>query len=319
MYDLVALGELLIDFTPTAPRTFYANPGGAPANVLAACANMGLKTAFIGKVGQDDFGRMLQKDLAEAGVGTEGLIFTQAAPTTLAFVQLDERGDRSFTFVRKPGADTLLCSEEVDYALLDGARAFHFGSVSMTDEPSRTATLSAAAYAKNKGLLVSYDPNLRPPLWQNTQTAKEVMLQGLALADIVKVSEEEVEFLTGAKTLEDGAKQLLVLGPQVIFTTLGPKGCLYVSHSASGTLPTYDLPVADTTGAGDAFMGGILTAILESKRPLADMLSAGSLAAMADFANAVGSLATTKPGGIRAMPRRTEVTLCMQTSTKLLL
>lgn len=318
MVDIVALGEVLIDFTPTAPRTFYANPGGAPANVLAAGARLGLKTAFIGMVGDDDFGVMLARDLENADIDTTGLKVTKAAPTTLAFVQLDEKGDRSFTFVRSPGADMMLTTENVEYGLIDNAQIFHFGSLSMTDEPSRSATLAAAGYAKKAGKIVSYDPNLRPPLWKSMDAARTEMRKGFAFADIVKISEEEVEFLYGTRDLAAGAAALHAEGVKLVFITLGPKGCYFSSGEASGCLPTYDLPVVDTTGAGDAFMGGILFGVLESGVGLEELAKAPRLEMLADFANATGALATTKPGGILSMPLRAHVEECRSKAPKLI-
>ncbi len=317
--DLVAFGELLVDFTPTAPRTFFANPGGAPANVLAAATRLGLRTAFIGMVGDDGFGHMLEADLKKVGVDTTGLRYTQTACTTLAFVQLNESGDRSFTFVRKPGADTMLRGADVDYNLINNARAFHFGSLSLTDEPSRSATFQAVLCAKNNGLLISYDPNLRPLLWANMEEAKEYMLEGMGLADIVKVSGEELEFLTGISDIEAGAAALQAMGPALVLVTLGPAGCAYHTGTHFARQPTYDLVVQDTTGAGDAFIGAVLTYILSSKKPLATMLVPAILDKMVEYAGAVSALATTKPGGISSMPSPEEVARCMQQEPKLIL
>lgn len=318
-YDIVALGELLIDFTPMEERCFQANPGGAPANVLAAGAKLGFSAAFLGMVGEDDFGHMLEQDLKDAGISTHALRFTPAASTTLAFVQLDAHGDRSFTFVRKPGADMLYKAEDVDYDTIENARVFHFGSVSMTNEPSRATTLQAAAHARQKGCIVSYDPNLRPLLWPSLEEARQIMPKGFALADIVKISEEEVEFLFGTTNLEAGADLLHGIGVSLVFITLGPKGCYYSSKKHKGHLHTYDLPVVDTTGAGDAFMGGILAGVLESGKHPKELLEDDVMAKLANFANAVGALATTKKGGILAMPTREKVEHCMQTAPKLVL
>ena len=213
MFDIVALGESLIDFTPSGENSqgmalFARNPGGAPANVLAMAAKLGGKTAFIGKVGDDAFGAFLKKTMEDAGVDVRGLRMTREYPTTLAFVQLTPEGDRSFTFYRKPGADVMLAPAEVDRALLRDCRIFHFGSVSLTDEPCRTATLEAAREAKAAGAMISYDPNYRPFLWDSAERAREALLAALPLADIVKVSEEEMELLTGEVQLAAGADAL---------------------------------------------------------------------------------------------------------------
>ena len=203
MLDVAALGELLIDFTCLSTDengypTMAAHPGGAPANFLAALAKYGAKTAMLGKVGDDTFGHLLLDTLRCAGIETRGMIAAPDVFTTLAFVTLDARGEREFAFARKPGADTCLSFPEIDFSLIDEARVFHFGSLSLTDEPSRSATRQAVAYARAKGKLVTYDPNLRPPLWKDLAEAKEQLLWGLGQADVVKISEEEVRFLFGA-------------------------------------------------------------------------------------------------------------------------
>lgn len=226
MFDIVALGESLIDFTPSGENSqgmalFARNPGGAPANVLAMAAKLGGKTAFIGKVGDDAFGAFLKKTMEDAGVDVRGLRMTREYPTTLAFVQLTPEGDRSFTFYRKPGADVMLAPAEVDRALLRDCRIFHFGSVSLTDEPCRTATLEAAREAKAAGAMISYDPNYRPFLWDSAERAREALLAALPLADIVKVSEEEMELLTGEVQLEAGADALASRGAALVLVTLG--------------------------------------------------------------------------------------------------
>ena len=209
MYDVVALGELIIDFTCTATDadgypTMAAHPGGAPANFLAALAKFGAKTAMLGKVGADTFGRLLCGTLAQAGIGTDGMVMADDVFTTLAFVTLDASGDREFSFSRKPGADTQLRWEEVNKKLLDETKILHFGTLSLTDEPARSATYAAVDYAKQAGKLVTFDPNLRKPLWRDLADAKREMLWGLSVADVVKISDEEVEFLWGI-TPQEGA------------------------------------------------------------------------------------------------------------------
>ena len=213
MIDVTALGELLIDFTclstdETGYPTMAAHPGGAPANFLAALAGFGAKTALLGKVGADAFGKLLVKTLEQAGIETRGLVQSSDVFTTLAFVTLNESGDREFSFARKPGADTRLTFDELDLGLIDGARVFHFGSLSLTDEPARTTTRRAVAYARERGKLVTYDPNLRKPLWKDLAEAREQLLWGLGQADVVKISDEEVEFLFGLSP-EEGAERIL--------------------------------------------------------------------------------------------------------------
>lgn len=323
MYDITAIGELLIDFTPhgkspAGNSLFEMNPGGAPANVVAAIAKLGKKGAFIGKVGNDNFGSFLNQTLMEIGVDTSGLVYSEDIKTTLAFVHLDDSGDRSFSFYRKPGADIMLSEEEVDLNIIKNSTIFHFGSVSLTNEPSRTATFKAAKYAREKGLIVSYDPNLRPALWENLGLAKEIIIEGLEYADILKISEEELLFITDTDDLINGTQYLRdKFNIDLIMVTLGAKGCFYRYKNNTGSLPTYDVKTIDTTGAGDAFLGGLLFKILEKEKKLRE-LSADEVHDMIDFANAVGSLTTTGKGAIPAMPTLAEVVNCMNNSRKLL-
>jgi len=321
MYDVVALGELLIDFTPvgSSPNEnvlFERNPGGAPANVLSAVSKLGGTTAFIGKVGNDRFGHFLQQVLHANKIETKGLRFSETEHTTLVFVHLDERGDRSFSFYRNPGADTMLDEKDLDYGLIDQGNIFHFGSLSMTNEPSRNATLKAAEYAKSKKKIISYDPNWRPLLWENESAAREGMLLGLKYTDIVKLSEIELELLAGENDLHSGSQKLLDLGMKLIIVTLGPKGCFYRHHSGTGYLNTYNTKVIDTTGAGDAFLGGLLYRI-SMRRCGLDNLEHEAIEEMLDFANAVGALCASGRGAIPAMPSMEEVQRCIKEIPKL--
>lgn len=318
MFDIVSLGEVLIDFAPIGERSYQANAGGAPANVLAAAARLDKKTAFIGMVGQDDFGAMLAGDLTAAGIDVSALRRTEKASTTLAFVNLDAHGDRSFTFVRKPGADMLLQPEDVPQDMVKSANIFHFGSVSMTEEPSRSATLYAAKIAHEAGVTVSYDPNLRPLLWENLELAKKVILDAMQYADILKISEEELTFLTGIEDLETGAAHLMELGPRLVYITLGPKGCFYKCKKGSSRLPTYDTKVVDTTGAGDAFFGGVLTALLDMGLTQTDAATMEQLDAVADYGNLAGSLVASKKGAIPSMPTREQMQACKESTPKLI-
>ncbi len=321
MLDVVALGELLIDFTPagtsqTGNILFERNPGGAPANVLSAVTKLGGTGALIGKVGSDQFGFFLRDVLKNQGVDDRGLRFSREVNTTLAFVQLDEHGDRSFSFYRKPGADTTLTPEDIDFSLIDDAKIFHFGSLSMTDEPARSATKAALAYAREKGKVITYDPNWRPPLWESEEHAKENMLFGLQYADVLKISEEELVLLTGTGDVEAGSRQFLDCGVKIVVVTLGPKGCYYCCAAGSGFLSTYDTKVVDTNGAGDCFFGTMIWQLSRYGGTL-ESIAPEELAKMADFANAAGAVCATRKGALPAMPSEEEVLQC-KTSTPLL-
>ena len=307
MIQVAAIGELLIDFTcksldAEGYPTMEAHPGGAPANFLAALSKFGCKTAFLGKVGDDAFGRQLTATLQSCGIDTRGLIQDPEVFTTLAFVTLDETGNRDFSFARKPGADTCIRFEELNLDVIDQCRVFHFGTLSLTHEPARTATYRAVEYAKSKGKLITFDPNLRKPLWNNESAAKEQMLWGLQHADVVKISDEEVEFLFGM-TPEDGAAHILkTFGCSLVFVTCGPDGCFFQNRQAKGIVPTLQgISVVDTTGAGDIFGGSAVWGLLKSgKAP--EELTQAELEDIVRFACTAASLSTTKPGGISSIP-----------------
>ena len=311
MIDVVALGELLIDFAAKSTDaagypTMAANPGGAPGNFLAALNAYGRKTAFLGKVGDDTFGHLLLGTLSRAGIETKGILVDDHFFTTLAFVTFDETGDRSFAFARKPGADTQLCWEEIDKSLIDEARVFHFGTLSLTDEPARTATQKAVAYAKEKGKLISCDPNLRLPLWKSEEAAKEQMLWSLRQADVVKISDNEVEFLWGC-TPEEGAQKLLKeFGVSLAMVTLGPDGCLLKTKNASFRAACPKVHPIDTTGAGDIFGGSAVSRLLELEKPI-DALTEADLAYIGCFAATAASLSTEASGGIPSIPEKEAV------------
>ncbi|GJM78832.1 fructokinase [Paenibacillus sp. HMSSN-139] len=274
MLDVMTIGEVLIDFTP-AGRTvegneqFTCNPGGAPVNVAAALARLGAGAGIVTKVGKDHFGLLLHETLMNYGVDVSALSFTDEANTTLAFVHLDDDGDRSFSFYRKPGADTFLQLEDVPFDRIETCRVLHFGSLSMTHEPARTATREAVAKAKEAGVLVSFDPNIRFALWESKEEAKQHILWGLNYADILKISEEELSFIAGTT---DVAKGSLVLQQQfgipLIVVTLAEKGCYYRLADADGFVSGFQVKSIDTTGAGDAFLGCLLYRILDSGVPL---------------------------------------------------
>jgi len=312
MYDVVALGELLIDFTMNSAAadgypTMTAHPGGAPANYLAALAKFGKKTALLGKVGKDSFGKLLLNTLEGAGIDTAGMIETDKYFTTLAFVTLDAHGDREFSFARKPGADTQLSFEELNLKLIDGTKVFHFGTLSLTDEPARSCTYKAVDYAREKGKLISFDPNLRPPLWASLEEAASQMLWGLYRADVVKISDEEAEFLFSMPPKAAAEHIIDNFGVKLVFVTCGAKGCYFMNKTASGFVPSLEnIAVADTTGAGDIFGGSAMCAILESGKAVAE-LSGDELYRIAAFAAAAAGLSTTKPGGISSVPQLEEV------------
>ena len=312
MIDVVALGELLIDFTMVSADkegypTMAAHPGGAVANFLAVIAKFGGNTALIGKVGNDAFGKLLLGTLEQAGIGTSGMVVDDSVFTTLAFVTLDTTGDRSFSFARKPGADTQLTAEEVDLSLIEQAKVLHFGTLSLTDEPAKTATQRAVAYAKEKGKLLTFDPNLRKPLWHSLEDAKEQMLWGLRQADVVKISDEEVEFLFGMG-VEEGARYILdAFGMKLVFVTCGADGCYFCNPVASGHVPGLsDIKVVDTTGAGDIFGGSAVWKLLQyQKNP--EELTEEQLRDVVSFACKAAGLSTTKPGGISSVPQLQDV------------
>lgn len=315
MIDVVALGELLIDFAAKSADaagypTMAANPGGAPGNFLAALNAYGRKTAFLGKVGNDTFGHLLLGTLSRAGIETKGILVDDRFFTTLAFVTFDESGDRSFSFARKPGADTQITWEEIDKNLIDEAKVFHFGTLSLTDEPVRTATQKAVAYAKEHGKLITCDPNLRLPLWHNEEAAKEQMLWSLHQADVVKISDNEVEFLWNC-TPEEGADKLLSeFGVSLAMVTLGPDGCLLKTKNASFRAACPKVHPIDTTGAGDIFGGSAVFRLLELEKPI-DALTEADLAYIGCFAATAASLSTEASGGIPSIPEKEAVLKAM--------
>lgn len=319
--DIVALGELLIDFTCVGTDgegypTMAAHPGGAPANFLAAAAKWGASTALIGKVGADAFGKLLVDTLRSVGICTEGLVKAENCFTTLAFVTLDETGEREFSFARKPGADTMLRFEEVELSLLDRARVFHFGTLSLTHEPSRSATIRAVEYARKQGKMITFDPNLRRPLWEDPEQAKEWMLWGLVQADVVKISEEEADFLFGIAPRESARHIAEQFGVKLVFVTCGAEGCWFVNQNAVGFVPALNgLSAVDTTGAGDIFGGSAVWKLLQlGKAP--EELTGDELHEIALFACAAAGLSTEKAGGISSVPEWTDVIAACEAGNK---
>lgn len=312
MYDVVALGELLIDFAPVSTDesgypTIKAQPGGAPGNFLAALQKYGCSTALIGKVGADSFGKLLMGTMTEKGISTRGILADPKVFTTLAFVTLDATGNREFSFARKPGADTCLTAEELPYDLLDECSVFHFGTLSLTSEPARTATRKAVAYAREKGKLISFDPNLRKPLWPSDEAAREQIEWGLHQSDIVKISDEEIEFLWGLSPEEGARKLLKEYGVRLVYATLGPKGCHFANRNGCGEVPSpTGIHVVDTTGAGDIFGGSAMSRFLRlGKAP--EELTVEEMRAVTRFACCAASLSTQTHGGINSVPEEEAV------------
>ena len=307
MMDVTALGELLIDFAPVSVNesgypTLAANPGGAPANFLAALNKYGCSVAMIGKVGEDMFGKLLLSTLRGAGIDTQGMIVDPDRFTTMAFVSLDASGNRDFSFCRKPGADTCLRADEVDEDLIRQSRVFHFGTLSLTDDPARTATEHAVEVAKQAGVLVSVDPNLRKPLWRSEEDARKAIEWSLRQADIVKISDEEIEFMWGLSP-EEGAQKLIdEYGVRLVYATLGPKGCHARNAKAAVTVESpKGIHVVDTTGAGDIFGGSAMSRFLKAgKAP--EALEADDLREIVRFACTAASLSTQAHGGISSVP-----------------
>ena len=316
MYDVVALGELLIDFTENGVSAqgnpiFEANPGGAPCNVLAMLQKLGRKTAFIGKVGDDAFGRTLRQTGLDAGIDMTGLAADERVHTTLAFVQTAPDGDRDFSFYRDPGADMMLAPAEVPDGLIEDAKIFHFGTLSLTDEPVRSATVKAVALARKAGAVISFDPNLRPPLWRDMFVAKAMIAWGLAQAEVVKIADNELEFMTGLTDFDAGAAMLLAEHPNIrlLNVTAGADGSYAYAGGHKAFVPAYRLGgTIETTGAGDTFCACVLNYVLDHGLK---GLGVDELTEMLRFANAAAYLVTTKKGAIRAMPDREQVLAVM--------
>jgi len=312
MKKVVALGEILIDFAQKSTDdagypALQAQPGGAPANFLAAAAKYGTGAAMIGKVGNDAFGNMLINTLKENGIDTTGVKKDDSVFTTLAFVTLDENGDRSFSFARKPGADTRLSFGEIELSLIDDADVFHFGTLSLTDDPARSATIKCLEYAKSKGKLISYDPNLRLSLWDSEDKARTAMFMGFEYADVVKISDEEVEFLWDC-TPQAGAQIILnKYNTSLVYVTMGEKGCYFATRKAKGLVPNPNgIQPVDTTGAGDIFGGSAMHKLLQTgAHP--SQLTEKQLTEICRFATCAAALSTQRPGGINSVPDISEV------------
>ncbi len=318
MYDITALGELLIDFTEygvsaDGQKLFEQNPGGAVVNVLAAAQNFGRNTAFIGKVGLDMHGLFLKTTLECAGIHTAGMTMAEDVFTTLAFVALSPAGERTFSFARKPGADTCLTIGEVDHAIIKNTRILHVGSLSLTNEPARAATYHAVKIAKAAGAIISYDPNYRASLWPDRDIACEQIRAMLNHVDVVKLSDEEAELLTGFSDPVAAVLSLYDMGIQLAVITLGEEGALICARGSVAKAQGYSVPVVDTTGAGDAFWGAFLHKLLSNNVAL-DNIAMEDALSFAQWGNATAALCIGKRGAIPAMPsmRAVEEFMCLQ-------
>jgi fructokinase len=311
MPSIVCLGEALVDFVADVPDVslidcpgFRKAAGGAVANVAVGLARLGVKVAFVGKVGEDAFGHFLEQTFAGAGVDTGDMVFDTEARTGLAFVSLQADGERDFVFFRNPSADMRLRADEVPDTALEDRAFYHFGSLTLPQEPSRSATYDSLRRARERGARISYDPNLRPALWPDLDTARREMLTALPQADVLKISEEEAEFLYGPASLREHASCIRDAGVTLVAITRGPHGAYLSTTAGDVEVPGFRVNAIDATGAGDGFMAGLLSSLLE-RRDLS--LSAAELAEIGRFANAVGALTCTRKGAIPALPTRDQV------------
>ena len=312
MYDILGLGELLIDFTPSGENdqgmALYArNPGGSIANMLAMFAKLGGTAAFVGKVGRDAFGNFLEQTLIAGRVNTRGLLRDDKVLTTLAIVTLLPDGDRSFIFYRKPGADIMLRPDELPLDMIGGSGIFHFAGVTLTDEPVRGANFAAAAHARAQGAFISFDCNYRATLWESEAQAREILPKALPFANLVKVSEEELLLITGIEDPEKAARSILDQGCGGVLLSMGDKGSQVYTRTAHAFVPAFRVNAIDATGAGDAFLGAILWRLNQMGRPALDSLSREDWHSLLAFGNAAGALTCTRRGAIPALPTLEEI------------
>lgn len=311
MFDIVALGELLVDFTTCGKsangmRLFEQNPGGAVCNVLSAMARQGDATAFIGKIGKDMHGQFLKQSIESVGIDTSGLVEADDVFTTLAFVELSETGERSFSFARKPGADTCLAASELNEELLKHTRILHVGSLSLTNEPARSATIHAIRIAKAAGAVISYDPNYRAPLWDSVETAKQQMRSLLPYVDIMKLSDEETALLTDREDPTEALMFLYDAGITCAAVTMGSKGALVMLRGETAVADPHNCVRVDSTGAGDAFWGGFLHDLLQRGKEIG-ALTLDDAASFAHLANVVAAICCERRGALLSMPTAEEV------------
>lgn len=314
MADIVSIGEMIVDFTVCEGAgediVYRQNAGGAPANVAVMAAKLGASSAFIGKFGKDMFGEYLFKTLERNNVDTSGVVFSKKYPTALAFVNNSD-GERNFIFYRNKTADTRLKSDEIRYKLIDGCRLVHFGSLSLTSEPSKTAVAEAVSYAKKRGKIITYDPNWRESLWKSKEEAVSVMSGVLRMVDIIKVSEQELQVITDTGNMLPAIAKLLGAGVKIVCVTQGAKGCIIATKKGIDRFPTFKVKTVDTLGAGDSFFGAFIAKIVKSEKSLGE-LDVEELKSFALFANACGALSSTKAGAISSMPVEEEIIECMK-------
>lgn len=305
IYDVTALGEILIDFTMNGQseqgnNIFEACPGGAVTNALAMLTKLGRKTAYIGKVGNDQFGRLLRETLEEVGIDARGMLVDEQVNTTLAFVHTFPDGDREFSFYRRPGADMMLSEDEVDYDLIRQSKVFHLGTLSMTDEPVLSATKKSLEVAKEAGCLITFDPNLRPPLWKSLDDAKEAMNYVFGYCDVLKISDNEIQFISGKEDYDEGIKYLQdKYNIPVIFLTMGKDGSRAYYKDMRVEKKGFTVKAIETTGAGDTFCGNAINGVLKYG---IDNLTEERLEEILEFANAGAALITLRKGALRSMP-----------------
>jgi len=322
-YEFTSVGEILIDFTPagkseTGAALFQQNMGGAPANIACAISKLGRRAAFIGKAGDDAFGRFCAEIMQKQGVDTKGLKLSGTRNTTLAFIHLSDSGDRSFSFYRKNSADVDLDKSEIGADIITNTRILHFGGVSLSDEPSRSATVFAVQEAQKYGSIITFDPNLRLNLWSSGAEMKTVTMNLLPYADVLKMSGEEVSFIFGTNDYAAAIKHIQGrFGTKLVIITLGPRGAMTACGGKIYERPAYDVRTIDTTGSGDCFFAGALHCLLSYNKP-ADELTPDETCHMLEFANASGSLASTKLGAVSALPTAAEIEACMKNEKPLI-
>lgn len=313
MFDITAIGEILIDLTQTGVSetgipVYTAFPGGAPANVAVAAARLGAKCAFIGKVGDDAFGKLLVETVKQNGVNSDGMVVSEKDNTTLAVVSLQPGGERSFSFYRKGFADTMLREDEISEDKLTNTHFLHFGSVSLTDEPSRSATLNCVKKAKQLNKTVTYDPNYRASLWDSEAEAIAMMKHPLTIVDILKISDEELPLLAGTDDPDAGTKKLAdEYNIKLILLTLGPRGAFFRFGDLTGQVDTFDVKVADTNGAGDTFFGAFLSGMARKNIYDPSQLCEKDIIELVTYANKAATITTSRSGAIPAMPTFDEV------------
>ncbi len=311
--DIICIGEALVDFLAVQSGTrfrevteFRRIAGGAPANVAVGTARLGKKSAFIGRVGRDEFGFYLRDVIAENGVNIDLLQYDDEARTGLAFIALPTPTTREFLFYRNPSADMHIDSQQFNTGFIENTKILHFGSITLIKEPSRSSTLKAVDIAKNAGAIISYDPNLRINLWPDTGAAKKQMNAAMPLADIVKLNDEELEFLTGKPDIIKGAHSIIATGPKIVFVTLGAKGSFYITSKFNGSIPTFDVRTVDSTGCGDSFVSGLLAFFAE--RDFGSVIDdEAAIRESARISNAAASITSMKKGVIPSLPSREEL------------